>query len=192
MIRALLLAAFLVAIFDPALLYIIYSHAGGWAAFLVWFVPVLIGNQLAMWHSRTAAQSDPVTVLATAMINPFARMLLWYPGPITSALGLLMLFPLTRRIALRVAMRRLMAGAGAAGMGATGPGGSGAAWSFNIGGAGAQDFGGMAAAMGGPGGIGRPSNPANSVNSSGLKRAEGRVVDESPAPEKPKLPPGPC
>ena len=175
MMRSLLLAPFLVAIADPALLYIIYSHAGGWAAFLSWFVPILLGNQLILFHNRAASEQDPAGALASAMINPFARLMLWYPGPVTSVFGLLLLLPLTRRIALRVAMKRVMGGV------VPPASGGGAAWSFQMGAM--NDIGSAGPSPSGPSGFGGLGRPATPVAPDGLKRAEGRVVDESP-PEK--------
>src|SRR5476651_1188798 len=110
MLKWLILSAVAVALVDPFLLYYIYLHLGGWT-WAVFLGPIFIGNLLSshLLAKAAAGEVDPLSAMAETMIAPIARMMLWYPGPISSFAGLLLLFPPTRKIALKIAMRRVMA-----------------------------------------------------------------------------------
>lgn len=193
MLKWLILSAVIVALIDPFLLYFIYTHLGGWT-WAVFLGPILIGNLLTNRIRANAAsgQSDPLSAMAETMLAPFARMLLWYPGPITSLLGLLLLFAPTRKLALKIAMRRVTAAFsgqnGMAGMGGMGgmPGMNGMSMGmWTVGGAGPAPFNmsGMNTGSGGGGFRSAPIPPGQ------LKRADARVVeDDKDPPERPLLP----
>lgn len=183
MLKWLILCGLLVALLDPFLLYAIYTHAGSWTAAAVFFGPIFAGNMLAGWaRSRAVASADqdPLSAMAGVMIAPFARALLWYPGPISSLLGLLLLIPITRKIATKFAMRRLM-GTMMSG-GGIGGASQGMMWSMN--GQAGFPFGVVepngGAARGGAGGFSR-----GATSTGNLKQTDARVVDEPP--DRPRL-----
>jgi UPF0716 family protein affecting phage T7 exclusion len=190
MMKWLILTGLTVALIDPFLLYVIYTHAGSWAAMAIFFGPILIGNALSALARGQAATSnqDPITAMAGMMIAPFARGLLWYPGPISSLLGLLLLIPITRKIATKLALRRVMGAMGAMGsMNSAGqPGAQGMMWNF--GGQAGFPFGADlsgadrgAANRSGQGGFPRAGTPPGN-----LKQTDARVVDDPP--DRPQLP----
>jgi UPF0716 family protein affecting phage T7 exclusion len=193
MLKWLILSGLTVALIDPILLYAIYTHAGSWTAMAVFFGPILVGNALGGLSRNRAATStdaDPLNAMASMMIAPFARALLWYPGPISSLLGLLLLIPITRKIAMKIALRRVMGAMG--GMGGTGgmsgmaSGPGGMMWSYGTQtgfpfGADLSSADRGTADRSGTGGFPRAGTPPGN-----LKQTDARVVDDPP--DRPQLP----
>jgi UPF0716 family protein affecting phage T7 exclusion len=168
MIKWLLLFGALVAIGDPVLLYFFYAWWGGWVLAAVLFGPIFFGTMLIQITQRRALAAgdvDVMGVMADAFLIPFARGLLAYPGPVTAVMGLMLAVPFPRRklsgFALRQFMKKNMGGMSVMG---------------GIGG-----MGGMPGFGGGfpfPTEGGMPSPRARNMESGGLKRAEGRIVED--------------
>ena len=164
MIKWLMILAVLIGIADPILLYFIWSWWGGWVLAGVLFGPWLLGGVLVAINQRLQMRMGENAfpgMIVDAFLIPAARMMILFPGPITSLIGLLLLIPAVRRILSGIVLRRFMKGAM----------GGGAGMMFQMGG---TSFGG--------GGF----NPADMrANSGGLKRAEGEVIDDRRRLEEP-------
>jgi UPF0716 family protein affecting phage T7 exclusion len=167
MIKWLLFFGVLIGIGDPILLYFIYRWFGGWVLAGVMFGPLLLGTIIAQIQARRATQQDAnafPSMLVDAFLIPAARMMIMYPGPISSLAGLLLLIPAVRRLLSTVVMRRMMknafAGAGSGGFGMTG------------------NMGGFSFSAGG-------TRPRTTIEPDGLKRADGKIVDDMPELEEP-------
>jgi UPF0716 family protein affecting phage T7 exclusion len=148
--------AVLIGIADPILLYFIWSWWGGWVLAGVLFGPWLVGGVLVAVNQRLQMRMGENAfpgMIVDAFLIPAARMMILYPGPITSLLGILLLIPAVRRILSGMVLRRVMKGA---------MGGGGMSMMSNMGGF--SMFG---------GGMG-PAAPGQG----GLKRAEGEVIDD--------------
>jgi UPF0716 family protein affecting phage T7 exclusion len=157
MLRLLFLGALLAAA-DPMLLYVIYRLWGGWAMLGVLVIPPLIGGTLV---SMAAARVDAGAVtgqqpmpeaLGHRILLTAARILFWYPGPVSTLLALLLLVPGVRRVLQTWAAKGLLK-AVQSGSVSVFPGGQGVVFTSVS------------------GGLGGATGP--------LKRAEGTVVDSS-------------
>jgi len=173
MLKWILLGGMTLGVADPYLLYLISDEWGFWTAFFVWLGPIIVASPLAMSARRNLAvppesPADLASRLAEIVLIPVANLALWYPGPITSAFGLLLLIGPTRRFFARRAAGRLGGRLG-----------------------GSVQFGSphMSVFMGGmPGPMPGMSGAAGGSAAGGLKRADGRVVDETQEPRHPALP----
>lgn len=155
MIKSLLLGACLIALLDPVLLYLIYIHAGFWPTVAIFAAPVMLGRfLLSLSRIRPVNEAGDVTQAFTPLVQSIGMMLFFYPGPITSMLGLLFIFPPTRKLVIRVATKRFLGSM--AMQSSSGP----MNWSF----------GSMR--------VDTPNPTRVHVNPGGLKQAEGRIVDE--------------
>lgn len=162
MIRWFLLVFACVALVDPILLFAIFVQWGGWAALATYLVPIFAAVPLVRFDRRIQQEGDPATfAMVDAVAVPAARLLVLYPGPLTSSAGLLLLIgPLRRRLVRRVA-DRLFRGVTGAAPGAV-PGLGSFVFHFGTG-----------------------ARPAAHPPTGGLKRAEGRVVEDEPRRELP-------
>jgi len=164
MMKLLLLSGAVIAIADPYLLFfVIPERYGFWTAFWMWMGPILLGSPLSFRARRQMAEAseDPTALgarLVELFLMPVAGLLIWYPGPISSCIGLLLLFGIPRRIIARALSGRMGAKLGGA----------------------IQIGGGSTVFSAGIPGIPGPATGA----SGGLKRAEGRVVEEESSPRQ--------
>jgi UPF0716 family protein affecting phage T7 exclusion len=153
------LAGFLLAIADPILLYQIYSWYGGWVALGVYAGPILLSGPLMQWSRRNivaAMQNNEVPgMLTDALLLPVASGFVWYPGPITSVIGLLLMMPPVRRLLARYFVNRVKKGLASGNISMV----------SSIGGTVVTNIGGMQTIQ--------PIDPG------GLKRAEGSVVEDA-------------
>jgi UPF0716 family protein affecting phage T7 exclusion len=168
MLKWLVLSAVVLVFGDPYLLYCIYDAYGFWPAALVHGGPIVVGGLLLPLAKRSMAglpaDGDMMGRFAEIPLLFVCNMMLWFPGPITSVLGLLLLVGPLRRIVARKLAQRMLSGGGAfsAFSSAGGP----------MGGMGGVQFGGAA-----PSGYSRGAD--------NLKRAEGTThdVDQPALPE---------
>ncbi len=192
MLKWLILFALAVALVDPFLLYYIYTQVGGWT-WAVFLGPIFVGNLLSN-HLRmkaAAGQVDPLSAMAEAMLGPIAKMMLWYPGPISSLFGLLLLFPPTRKLGIKIAMRRAISAF-------SGPNGMAGMNGMSMNGMGGMNGFGGQVNMWNVGGAPSQNNPFQGMNAGGfrsapvppgqLKRTDARVVDDDEPPVRPLLP----
>jgi UPF0716 family protein affecting phage T7 exclusion len=158
MIRWFLLISAVMALADPLLLYGIYAQWGGWAALAAYLLPILAAVPLVRSRKSMQREGDPLPfAMVDALAMPAARLLLLYPGPLTSILGLLLMIgPVRRRLVLLVANRLLGSVTGMT------PGLGGFVFHF-----------------------GRGNQPAVHPPAGELRRAEGRVVENEPRRELP-------
>jgi UPF0716 family protein affecting phage T7 exclusion len=164
------LAGFFLAIADPILLYQIYSWYGGWAAIAAYAGPILLSGPLMQWSRRNITQAmqnnEVPSMLTDALLLPVASGFVWYPGPVTSVIGLLLLMPPVRRLLARYFISRVKKGLANGNI----------AMVSNLEGMVVTNMNGM------------PS--MQPVNPGGLKRAEGTVVEDAkqlpPAQSEPK------
>ena len=168
-------------ILDLYLLYLIGAAWGVLAVLAVIFLPAFLGAKLAFrqglrcfarMQEELAAGRMPSQQIAEAPVILLAGLLMIYPGPVTTCLGLLLLIPGLRRAVARLSLRRAR---------------NYIATSVVSGGAGAGEQGGGGvfvqvvrigdAAPGGPGSL--------------VKDAEGRDLGPTPADDakKGELPP---
>ena len=116
MTRWLFLAGILVGILDLYLLYLIGAAWGVLAVLAVIFLPVFLGAKLAFrqglrcfarMQEELAAGRMPSQQIAEAPVILLAGLLMIYPGPVTTCLGLLLLLiPGLRRAVARLSLRR--------------------------------------------------------------------------------------
>ena len=156
MLRLLFLGALLAAA-DPMLLYVIYRVCGGWAMLAVLVIPPLIGGTLVSMavhglEGRATTQQPMPEALGHRILLTAARILFWYPGPVSTLLALLLLVPGVRRVLQTWAAKGLLK-AVQSGSVSVFPGGQGVVFTSVS------------------GGLGGATGP--------LKRAEGTVVDSS-------------
>jgi len=165
MVKWIFLGGALLGLADPYLLYVISEKWGFWPAVWTWLVPILVASPLTFRARRELATPprNPAELpsrLAEIFLIPAANMALWYPGPITSVLGLLLLLGPARR----AVARRL-----------TGQLGRRLGGSMQFGRSNASVFsGGMPGEM----------RPSSGAAPGGLKRADGRVVEEPESPNE--------
>jgi hypothetical protein len=163
MLKWLLLAAVILAFGDPYLLYCIYDAYGFWPAALAFGGPIFVGGLLLPLAKRglanLPADGDMIGRLAEIPLIFVSNMLLWFPGPITSVLGLLLLVGPVRRMVAKTLARRM------AGNAIFSPAGFGA---------GSVSFGNAAG-----------NAPWQAPSADNLKRAEGTThdVDQPTLPE---------
>lgn len=178
----LILAALCVAGLDLYLLVRIFMGYGLLAGLACVFLPsMLLGpvalNQRQRLMARAQEQPQALpTALSESLLLLCASGLLVYPGPISTCLGVLLLFSPVRRLVLRMALKKLETTIAAPG----GPGAGQAAGPVFI-----RVVGGSVENQGpgpGPAGFGRPAP-------GGLKSVEGRTLDEDEAPgaDQPRL-----
>lgn len=108
----LFLLGLLAAAGDPILLYLVFRAWGGWVLLALLLLPPLVGGWLVSAASkrveaRSAAVGAPAAPLGEQMLLVSARLLFWYPGPLSTVLGVLLLIPGARRLMQRWALRRL-------------------------------------------------------------------------------------
>jgi UPF0716 protein FxsA len=115
MTRWLFLAGILVGILDLYLLYLIGAAWGVLAVLAVIFLPAFFGVKLAFrqglrcfarMQEELAAGRMPSQQIAEAPVILLAGLLMIYPGPVTTCLGLLLLIPGLRRAVARLSLRR--------------------------------------------------------------------------------------
>jgi len=154
--------AILTAMADPILLYVIYSTWGFWAAFLAVFVPIFVGNAIAnATYRRAQSEGDPTVLLSIP-----ARLLLWYPGPLTSVMGLILMTRFAQRRVAKYALGKIANPMNANSQ--VGPFSAQSSWVY------VSNAGGPAVSTG------------PSVRPDGLKRTEGRVIEDD---DQKQLPP---
>jgi len=171
----LILAAFCVAGLDLYLLIRIFMDYGLLAGLACVFLPSMLLGPVALNQRQrlmATAQEQPQalpTALSESLLLLCASGLLVYPGPISTCLGVLLLFSPMRRLVLRMALKKLEATIAAPG----GPGAGQAAGPVFI-----RVVGGSVESRG-------PSpdpGPAFSRPApGGLKSVEGRTLDEEDA-----------
>ncbi|MCK6471211.1 MAG: FxsA family protein [Planctomycetes bacterium] len=118
MFGLLLLLAGAVAILDLYLLYLIAVHFG-WLAFMAClFLPAMLGGELARRQGRGVVQRiqssmlqglEPAPEMVSGVLLLATGLLFIYPGPLTTALGALLLIPPLRRLVARAAIAGLVA-----------------------------------------------------------------------------------
>lgn len=177
MFRNLLLCGALIAIADPVLLYFIYNEWGMGTFLACLLFPAIAGPTLIAFAKKPAVpNTDPAAaagMLGDGLLLFAARFLFVYPGPISTLIGLLLLFPFVRRLIGQIALRglhRAVASGGASFHVGAGPGGIGGM--TGMGGMGIGGFGNRGGAM--------PYDNAMDFGASpiqGLKPAEGRVIE---------------
>lgn len=108
----LILLGLLIAVADPILAYVIY-HAWGFMALLALLLlsPMIGGWLVSLAATRLdlKAQVEGHTplMLGHRMLLVAAKMLFWYPGPLSTLLGLLLLIPGVRRVVQGWALGKL-------------------------------------------------------------------------------------
>jgi len=116
MFRWLILSAFVLALVDLYLLYQVWEYWGGWAFLGVLFLPAFLGAPIAARQGREClmqAQASmsqgglPSQKVIEGGVMLVAGLLLIYPGPVTAALGILLLLPPIRWIVARLVIFRL-------------------------------------------------------------------------------------
>lgn len=159
MLKSLIWIAILTAIADPILLYAIFSTWGFWAGMTAMIGPIILGNAIAnATHAR--GDNDPTQLLSIP-----ARLLLWYPGPLTSVLGLILMTRFAQKKVASYALGKVMSQANS---GQAGPFQyQTSSWVYM------SSAGGPSVS---PGPIGGPSGPA--IRGDGLKKTEGRVIED--------------
>jgi UPF0716 family protein affecting phage T7 exclusion len=175
--KNLFLLGALVALADPALLYVIWANAGAEVALAVALLPLFLGPRLVTWaraKARNRPQDPPAIpdTLGDEILLTAAAFLFAFPGPLTTLLALLLLIPAVRRWVQGRVLNRFKQAVASGGMTVMGGGNSFVVSSvsgFNPG------FGPVSAGPSGP-----------------LKQAEGRVVDDTslPPPTASLPPPG--
>lgn len=118
MFGLLLLLAGAVAILDLYLLYLIAVHYG-WLAFLgCLFLPAMLGGDIARRQGRGVVRRiqtsmlqglEPAPEMVSGVLLLATGLLFIYPGPLTTALGALLLIPPLRRLVARAAIAGLVA-----------------------------------------------------------------------------------
>jgi UPF0716 family protein affecting phage T7 exclusion len=154
----LILLGVAIAIADPILLILIYSHAGLEALLATIFVPPIIGGRLAAWcklRAQRNSSSDVASGLGDQVLLTAAVFMFAYPGPISTVLAILLLIPIVRRLIQAWTVKRIMK-AVAGGNLTVMPMGGGAVYSSMSNSA--EEF--------------QPEGPMGP-----LKRAEGTVID---------------
>ena len=101
MIKSVLLGI-LLALFDPVLAYLIYRMYGGLALLALLLLPPIVGSRLLSFVvlrlERKAAEAEQSGVgFGERAMLVAAKLLFWYPGPLTTLLGLLLLIRGVRR-----------------------------------------------------------------------------------------------
>jgi len=168
-VKKLLLLGALLALVDPILAYLIYRSYGGWALLALLVLPPFFGGKLvrvlATRMERQAVETEGhgpgFGAVATLFVT---HLLFWYPGPLTTLLGLLILFGPVRRGIHRWIFGRVEE---AARRGAVS----------------------VAASSGGvvfTSGLGAGHGPLGQEPFGPLKRAEGRVIDPAGDLPEPK------
>jgi UPF0716 family protein affecting phage T7 exclusion len=116
MLARLIWAALGLAVLDLYLVYLIWRAWGLWAALAMVLAPPLLGALLARWQYRASREAVSGEIaagrsafhLGIPMLGiPVARVLMSFPGPVTTVLGLLLMAPFIRRPVLMYVFPRL-------------------------------------------------------------------------------------
>jgi UPF0716 family protein affecting phage T7 exclusion len=107
----LILLGVAIAIADPILLIVIYSHAGLEALLAIVFLPPIVGGRLAAWcklRAQRNASSDAANGLGDQVLLTASVFMFAYPGPISTVLATLLLIPFARRLIQAWTVKRIM------------------------------------------------------------------------------------
>lgn len=101
-VKKLLLLGVMLALVDPVLAYLIYRLYGGLALLALLLLPpigggVLISAAVSRLERKAAGADEAGVGLGERVMLMVARLLFWYPGPLTTLLGLLLLVRRARR-----------------------------------------------------------------------------------------------
>ncbi|MGD0090667.1 MAG: FxsA family protein [Planctomycetota bacterium] len=100
--RKLLLCGVLLACADPILLYVLYRFCGLLTLLALLLVPPIVGGALvsvvvSRLKQKIEAGTEAAVGFGELVMLTVARLLFWYPGPLTTLLGLLLLIRGVRR-----------------------------------------------------------------------------------------------
>jgi hypothetical protein len=98
MLKRIIWVGLALACADPILLYYIYEATNGWVVLGILLPFPLLVSWLAGYLRR---EEESVGGL---MLSFIARLLLWYPGPVSKLLAVLLLLPPVRRLLMRWAL----------------------------------------------------------------------------------------